>query len=119
MRSVVVGCLLAVGLSACVGGNRVDDAKVQALIRDLDSDSTRTRELAAQRLGQMGPAAAAAAPALVRQLGTGHRNQMLVVDATNALLRIGPRAAIPPAVEAVKSGDPEIGYGAAFLLGGF
>lgn len=117
MSRALVAVLATVMLAGCSGG--APDPKVLALINELGSPSVEARTRAAQEIQRFGPAASAAVPALIANLGTGHRNQMLVVNATNALLRIGPRASVPKLIEAVQAGDPEIAYGAAFTLGGF
>jgi HEAT repeat protein len=76
---------------------------------------------AAEQLQHIGPAARAAVPALIVNLGSGHDGgrQLLNVAATNALLRIGPGAALPALIEAVKGQDRDVAYGAAFTIGGF
>lgn len=93
---------------------------VQQLAAELRDPDLRTRVRAADTLRQRGPAAAAAVPALVENLGMGHgANQAINIAATNALLAIGPRAALPALIEALQDPDPEIAGGAAFTIAGF
>lgn len=116
---VLVG-VAALGLIGCQRRPAPDPAEMAQLIRELDSADTLTAIKAAEKLGAMGPVAEAAVPGLVRLLGSGRgRRQMLNVSATNALLRIGPRAALPALVSAVQGEDEEIAYGAIFTLGGY
>ena len=116
--------ILAIALLATVcacSRTGAPDPKVSALIRQLQSDDWGARLKAAEQLRQIGPAASAAVPALVANLGSGHdgRRQLINVAATNALLRIGPGAALPALIEAVKGDNREVAYGAAFTIGGF
>jgi HEAT repeat protein len=95
------------------------DPRVQELITQLKTGDDGARVHAADELRRIGPGAKAAVPALIENLGDGHQHQMVNVAATNALLRIGPGAALAPLVAALDSDDPQIAYGAAFTIGGF
>jgi HEAT repeat protein len=112
--------VLILALPACYRRQAPDPLELAQLIRDLGSPNARVAERASEKLMVMGPAAEAAVPALVRNLGPGNgARQMVNLSATNALLRIGPRAALPALVEAVQGDDPGIAYGAIWTLGGF
>ena len=94
-------------------------ARVQELIGQLRKGDDRARFEAADEIMRIGPAAKAAVPALIENIGDGHTHQAVNVSAINALLRIGPRAAMPPLVEALKSDNPERVSGALVALAGF
>jgi HEAT repeat protein len=95
-------------------------AEVGQLIAQLQSDDVRVCAAAADRLMRLGPSARAAVPALIQNLGTGAgKRQMVNVTATNALLRIGPRAALEPLIAALDDEDRDVAYGAAFTIGGY
>ncbi len=117
----ILAIALLATLCACSRTGGQPDPKVGALISQLRSDDLNARLKAAEQLRQMGPAASAAVPALIVNLGSGRdgRRQLLNVAATNALLRIGPGAALPALIEAVKGQDRDVAYGAAFTIGGF
>jgi hypothetical protein len=93
---------------------------ISQLAAELGDPDMRTRLRAAEQLRRRGPAAAAAVPALIDNLGLGRgANQAINIAATNALLAIGPRAALPPLIKALQDPDPEIAGGAAFTIAGF
>lgn len=114
---------LAAMVSACASKPApppVPTCAIKELIAQLEDDDLNVRTQAAFKVMRMGPAASAAVPALIENLGTGRgKEQALNVAATNALLRIGPGAALAPLVEALEGEDREVAYGAAFTIGGF
>lgn len=119
----VLGHLLCVALvTLCVAAgcrNPEQEARVQALIGQLQTGDEMKRMAAAEELMRMGPAAGAAVPALIENLGEGRRNQLVNVAATNALLRIGPGGALGPLMAALERDDAQIAAGAAITIGGF
>ena len=115
LRILAIALLATFCACSRIGGQ--PDPKVSALISQLRSDDLYARLKAAEQLRQMGPAASAAVPALIVNLGS--RLPPLNAAATNALLGIGPGAALPALIEAVKGQDREVAYGAAFTIGGF
>lgn len=122
MARVVTVVALALLLGACGEAPLSPEQKreVGRLIAQLDSTDVSVSSAAADRLMRLGPPARAAVPALIRCLGTGAgERQMLNVMAANALLRIGPRAALEPLIAALDDTDRDVAYGAAFTLGGY
>src|SRR5437868_786490 len=92
--SLIVGMVVIVGIGATNSRTWGAQPDLSGLIRDLSSSKATTREQAAETLGNYGPAAADAVPALAAALKDGDprvRHQALI-----ALERIGPVAA--PAV---------------------
>jgi HEAT repeat protein len=79
------------------------------------SGSVRRSLLAAQRLGEMGPVAEPAIPALIRALEPSRRDE-LSATAESALARIGPKA-VPALIGALDSLHPETRDAAARALG--
>jgi HEAT repeat protein len=100
-----IACLLIAG-PACA----TDTAKATDLVRQLEAEAPGERVIAAERLGDLGPAAADAIPALTRAAGDAHRgsqvgntescraNRFLYQATINALVGIGPKSA-PALVE--------------------
>lgn len=120
MSRLIPSVMLLAGLAGCAGGSAQPSPEVSRLITQLHADDLNQRTDAAMKLMRFGPAASEAVPALVENLGPGRgKAQMLNVSATNALLRIGPRAAVPALIAAVQGEDRDVAYGAAFTLGGF
>lgn len=118
VRRVILCGLLLIAPLGCRRG--VDAEKLGQLMREVESTDARMALHAAEELATLGPAAAPAVPALIRQLGSGRSWRAPVnAAATNALLRIGPRAALPPWVAAVQGQDRDVALGAIFTLGGF
>jgi hypothetical protein len=116
--SVLFVGLLLVGCSAPEDPKHA--AHVQELIKQLHADTENARWEAADELMRMGPRAKAAIPALIENLGDGGGpHQIVNVAAINALLRIGPRASLPPLMEALKSDDQQIVSGSLATLAGF
>ena len=94
-----------------------DKAAVTALAKDLTDTDASTRYLAAAALGEIGPAAKSAAPALVRALkddgfavfgpGPGVVEKKSVSGAAaKALKKVDPAAAKEHGIEAPKSSEP-------------
>jgi HEAT repeat protein len=123
MRRVAATLALLLTIAGCGGEASLSPeraAEIGQLIAELESDDLRVSTAAADRLMRIGPPARAAVPALIRNLGTGAgKRQILNVMATNALLRIGPRAALGPLMAALDDEDRDVAYGAAFTLGGY
>jgi HEAT repeat protein len=124
LRSAAVGLLIAACLAVLADGctrESKPDPRVAGLIKKLETGSIEEKTQAAEDLANLGPAASPAVPALVKNLGSGHSSTRYVlnINSTNALLRIGPRAALPALIEALKSDDLEIVNGAAITIGGF
>ena len=88
---------------------------VQVLITSL-KDRERLAHYAAETLGEIGPKARAAVPALVETLRTG--DKWLRRDAAEALGKIGPgaREAVPALLEALGSDDEYLRHRAARAL---
>jgi HEAT repeat protein len=114
----VLWLAFAVLFGACSNRELPPSPAVQALIEKLDDARPSKRIDAAIELMRMGPSARAAVPALIANLGKkrdpGETSMM-----ANALLRIGPGAALPALIGALSSDDPDVASGAAFVIGGF
>lgn len=75
-------------------------------VRDLDADRPRTRQLAAEAIGAMGPRAKAAVPALEKMLDSSDVEDRLA--AIMALARIGPDAVeAAPKLRKLAKSDPD------------
>ena len=95
---------------------------VAELIAVLRAPDMEERVRATGALRALGPAAADAVPALIENLGpalSGDDLQWLQIQASNALLAIGPRAALPALIEAFQHGDRYRVAGAALTIGQF
>src|SRR5262249_37321244 len=81
------------------------DKQVKELIQQLGAPEARTRRLAAEALGKMGPDAAAAIPELAAVLRDKQRP--VVEAAMEALARIGPKS-VPALADALKDNDEAV-----------
>ena len=95
--------------------SRIGPEAIQPLIKALSLDDVSKRGGAAMALGDMGPAAHEAIPALIENLG----NQDPEVQRTvaEALAQIGPET-VKPLTEALGSNDAKSRQGAALALAG-
>ncbi len=92
----------------------IGKAALPALIESLSSDSPMKAACASRALGELGPDAISAAPALVKNLGSG--DEPLRREAIDALGQIGAPA-VQPLAAALDSGDAKTRQGAAAALG--
>lgn len=95
---------------------------VAELIAALRGPDMEARVRATGALRVLGPAAADAVPALIENLGPalgGDDLQWLQIQASNALLAIGPRASLPALIDAFQHGDRGRAAGAALTIGQF
>ena len=92
------------------------ELRVQSLIKQLEDSNPGVCGPAAYELGQIGPAAVAAVPALIETFT--HKDGYVRGNAAEALRKIGP-VAVPALIEALKNKDSEVGVrgGAAYVLG--
>jgi HEAT repeat protein len=92
------------------------EPRVAELIEGLKDTNPTVRYHAAQELGNIGPAAAAAAPALTDALKDSKGN--VRIEAAFALGNIGPAAtaAAPALSELLKDASPDVRYRAAEAL---
>jgi TolB-like protein/class 3 adenylate cyclase/Flp pilus assembly protein TadD len=88
------------------------DVTVSSLLAELKGEDPFGRQLAVQRLGWFGPAAAQAVPALIELLG----DEVVRMEAVQSLGKIGPSARdAVPALDALKNESP-IGFYAKIAL---
>jgi adenylate cyclase len=88
------------------------DVTVSTLLAELKAEDPFGRQLAVQRLGWFGPAAAQAVPALIELLG----DETFRMDAVQSLGKIGPAASEAiPALDTLKNESP-IGFYAKIAL---
>ncbi|HEY4312567.1 MAG TPA: HEAT repeat domain-containing protein [Pirellulales bacterium] len=80
------------------------DALVRQLIKLVDSNDRGMRSAAMKSLGELGPKAQAAVPALIKQLQSNEHPYKL--NASQALIGIGSRDAVPALLAALQSQDP-------------
>jgi len=90
---------------------------VPRLIGSLKSKEPTVRYLAVRALGNLGPAASAASPALLTMLNDTGMNSNVGAAAAEAFAHIDP-APVPRLVEALKDRDPETGCNVSRALGG-
>lgn len=100
-------------LVAAVAAARADGANVSALVAKLKSDSAEQRQAAAQQLGELGPKAIEAAPALIELLRD--EDPGVFEAASKALGRMGPKA-VPLLIEGLGSKQTNVCRGAALSL---
>ena len=90
------------------------ELRVQTLIRQLEDSNPGVCGPAAYELGQIGPAAVAAAPALIETFT--HKDGYVRGSAAEALRKIG-LVAVPALIEALKNKHLGVRGGAAYVLG--
>ena len=110
------------GLLIAVPAGAADAPKVADLVRQLEAGAPGERVLAAERLGDLGPAATDAIPALTRTARSARRepnegeaesrraNRHLYDAAINALVGIGPKSV--PALVELLPGEKDDNFGA-------
>ena len=96
--SIIAVCLPSTPASA----QENDDSRVAELIRQLSDQDASVRANAAEALGEIGPEAKAAVPALIE--ASKHEEAGVRANATYALGRIGSdaKAAVPALIEKLK-----------------
>src|SRR5262249_43559124 len=94
----------------------VQGRKLSEWVKELKSWDSQARGKAAAAIGQLGPRAASAVPALIEALKDS--DAQVRVEVSVALANIGP-AAVPALREALKSENRLTRMGAAFTLGQF
>ncbi len=95
------------------------EADVSTLTGQLADPDPNARAVAASRLGQLGPKAAAVVPLLIRALeddGYPDVGEPVWILAAKALGKMGPEA-VPQLIEPLGSPDPHVAKGAAAALG--
>lgn len=90
------------------------DPAVADLVAGLKNWNAKDRLAAVERLGDLGPAAAEAAPHLVHVLRTGDVD--LRLNATLALGRLG-KSAVPHLVQSLKDSNSDVRYHAVWAVG--
>jgi len=113
MKPICCICLFCGALViAAFGQEKKPD--VATLIKQLKDPNKKVRQEAAEALGDLGPLARAAVPALVDAI----RDDETGLDAVQAIAKIGT-AAIPPLREGLKNNDWFICAESARMLGNF
>jgi HEAT repeat protein len=118
MKAPILVTCFGLLVVACAGpqANPQQEARIAELIQQLHARESVKRIDAATALMRIGPAAKSAVPALVENLKADPGEASMMI---NALLRIGPGAALPALVDALDSSDREVASNAAFAIGGF
>lgn len=109
----------AVAALVAVRSTTIGDNDVPALIRQLQSEVPGTRITAAQQLGECGPYAASAVPALIESLAGNQNPVELRIAATRSLGLIGPDAesAVPELARALEDNNQRLSNAALVSLG--
>jgi HEAT repeat protein len=98
---------------------KIGEPAVDPLIEVLKDKDEEARPLAAQVLGDIGPAAKKAIPALIEALKDDDADPSVRNSAASALAEMGPAAkpAVPALLAALKDDDAGVRGSAAFTLG--
>ena len=114
-----IGVLAVLGVAALAGTARVEDrsADVRGLQITLKSEKAAERAASARILGEIGPAAKDAAPALAEALKDTERD--VRQNAAQSLGYIGPgaKSAAPALIAALQDKEWQVRKAAAFALG--
>ncbi|MCY2930895.1 MAG: HEAT repeat domain-containing protein [Planctomycetota bacterium] len=119
-RSVGMTIVLMVGawVAWCHGAWGADDS-VQGYIAALQSADPTQRSQAIQQLGQLGPKAAQAVPALVSVLGDQRTDIRTAAARALGAIQSAPKIAVGPLAGLLKDKDASVRWAAANALGAF
>ena len=113
---VLAVCVVIVLTVYLIGGHKKPDYSVSSQMKALTDDNPDVRSTAATVLGQYGPEAKEAVPALIAALKD--KDKHVRRSAAYALARIGTDAseAIPSLREALKDPDPKLREAVAYAI---